>query len=201
MAKPPVVVFDIGNVLLGWDPRNLFRKLFRDETAMEHFLSTACSPEWFLELDAADIAPGIAPRIVLFPHYAEELRAFDHRWLETLSGPIDRNIDLFRRLKASGCKVYGITNYPADKFEQSRPLYPFLDWFDGLVVSGREGVCKPDPRIYRILFERHALVPGDTLFIDDSARNIAAAQAAGMQTIHFVEGVDLAREFARLGVL
>jgi HAD superfamily hydrolase (TIGR01509 family) len=201
MSEPPTIVFDIGNVLLRWDPRFLFRKVFRDEGAMEDFLATACSSEWFYELDAGDISPGIPARIAQFPHYAKELSLFDERWLETLAGPIEENVALFRRLKDDGRKVYGITNYPADKFQASRPLYPFLDWFDGIVVSGREGMCKPDRRIFDLFLDRYGFAAQTTLFIDDSAKNIATAKSVGMQTIHFVPGVDLATEFAQRGVL
>lgn len=199
-TAPPTVVFDIGNVLVRWDPRNLYRKTFADEAAMEEFLATACSSEWFLRLDGGDIAPNVPARIAEFPHYREELTHFDTRWLETLDGAIAENVALFARLKNEGRKVYGITNYPRDKFEQSRALFPFYDWFDGLIVSGREGLVKPDPRIFALLLDRYGLQAGHTLFVDDSARNIAAARAVGMDTIHFVPGMDLAAEFERRGV-
>ena len=196
----PTVVFDIGNVLVRWDPRNLYRKTFADENAMEAFLATACSSEWFLALDADEIAPNVPARIAQFPQYREQLTFFDTRWLETLDGAIAENVALFAKLKADGRKVFGITNYPRDKFEASRALFPFYDWFDGLIVSGREGLVKPDPRIFALLLDRYALRAGDLLFVDDSSRNIAAAQAMGMDTIHYLTGVDLAAEFARRGV-
>ena len=184
-----------------WDPRNLYRKMFAgDDAAMEAFLAKACSQEWLLELDAGSIGPNVAARIAAFPQYREHLKAFDTRWLETLGGAIDENVALFAELKKRGRKVYGITNYPADKFDVSRSQHPFYDWFDGLIVSGREGMVKPDPRIFALLLERFDIRAEDTLFIDDSAKNVAAAQAAGMQTVHFVSGVDLASEFSRRGV-
>ena len=195
------VVFDIGNVLVRWDPRNLFRKIFAEAPAMEAFLATACSSEWFLELDAGEITPHVGARIAAFPHYREHLTAFDERWLETLDGAIEENVAVFARLKARGRKIYGISNYPRDKFELSRPLFPFYDWFDGLIVSGREGLVKPDPRIFALLLDRYALAAGDTLFVDDSERNVLAAREAGMEAIHFIPGVDLAKEFSRRGVL
>ena len=197
----PTIVFDIGNVLLRWDPRKLLRKTFAgDDAAMEMFLATACSPDWFLQLDAGDLSPKVPERIAAFPQDREQLMEFDGRWLETLGPVIEENVALFARLKGEGRKVYGITNYPADKFELSRPHYPFLDWFDGLVVSGREGLVKPDPRIFRLLLDRYGLHAADLLFVDDSARNVSTARDAGMAAIHFVEGVDLAREFDEHGV-
>lgn len=198
----PTVVFDIGNVLIRWDPRNLFRKTFAgDEAAMEDFLATACSHDWLLQCDTGDICAHVAARIADFPHYREHLAAFDARWMETLGGIIEENVALFARLKARGRKVYGITNYSRDKFEASQAIHPFYGWFDGLVVSGREGLAKPDPRIFALLFERYGLEPSRTLFIDDSERNVAAAQAAGMDVIHCPPGFDLPAEFARRRIL
>lgn len=198
----PTVVFDIGNVLVRWDPRNLFRKTFGgDDAAMEKFLATACSHAWLLQCDAGDISANVAARIGDFPHYREQLAQFDTRWLETLDGIIEENVALFAQLKAQGRKVYGITNYSRDKFAQSQSLHPFFGWFDGLIVSGREGLVKPDPRIYALLFERYGLDPAKTLFIDDSEKNIRAARAAGMDTIHCPVGFDLPAEFARRGLL
>ena len=200
--SPVTVVFDIGNVLVRWDPRNLYRKMFGgDDDAMEQFLATACTNEWFAELDAGAIAPQVAARVAAWPHFREHIEAFDTRWLETLDGAIAENVALFAQLKEQGRKVFGITNYPADKFDLSRPHYPFFDWFDGVVVSGREGLVKPDPRIFTLLLHRYSLRAQDLVFVDDSLKNIAAAQAVGMDTIHFVPGVDLADELRRRGVL
>ena len=198
--RAPTVVFDIGNVLVRWDPRNLYRKVFADDVAMEAFLATACAPDWLLEVDKGTIVAGVAARIAQFPHLREALTLFDTRWPEMLDGAIAENVALFARLKREGRAVYGITNYASDTFERSRPLFPFYDWFDGVIVSGREGLAKPDPRIFALLFARYDLRPADTLFVDDSDRNIAAARDAGMDTIHFGPGVDLAAEFARRGV-
>lgn len=197
----PVVVFDIGNVLLRWDPRNLFRKTFADPAAMEAFLSDACPNAWLLEADRGDFSASITARIAEYPHYREQLAHFDTRWLETLGGAIAENVALFARLKNEGRKVYGITNYARDKFELSRPLYPFLDWFDGLVVSGRENLVKPDPRIFTLLLDRYGLHAPETLFVDDSLRNVEAARTVGMDAIHCPLGFDLAAEFARRGLL
>lgn len=200
--RQPTIVFDIGNVLVRWDPRNLLRKTFGgDDAAMETFLATACSHEWLLQCDAGDLSGSVASRIAEFPHYREQLACFDTRWLETLDGIIEENVALFARLKARGRKVYGITNYSRDKFAQSQSLHPFFGWFDGLIVSGHEGLVKPDPRIFALLFDRYELAPADTLFIDDSEKNIRAARAAGMDTIHCPVGFDLPAEFARRGLL
>jgi len=197
-----VVVFDIGNVLLRWNPRNLFRKVFADEEAMEAFLATAGAMEWVVETDRArSFQPALDARIALYPRYARELRLFDERWIETLGGPIPENVALLERLRAQGDRVYSITNFCDEKFELSRRLYPFLDGFEGILVSGREGLVKPDPRIFELFLGRFGYSANEVLFIDDSARNVAAARALGMHAIHFVEGVDLEAELSARGLL
>ena len=196
------VVFDIGNVLLRWDPRYLYRKVFADEARMERFLDSACALSWIHSIDGcADFADPIARRAREFPEFADELRLFDERWLETLDGPIQENLEVLRALRAKGRPVYALTNYPAQKFEQSRNIYPFLDDFDAIVVSGREGVAKPDPRIFELMFARAGRNPQDLLFVDDSPRNIEAADKLGMPGILYTPQVDLAAELARRGIL
>ena len=197
-----VVVFDIGNVLLRWNPRNLFRKVFADEGAMETFLATACAMEWILETDRArSFRPALDARIAAYPQYARELKLFDARWIETLGGPIDENVALLERLRAQGDKVYSITNFCDEKFEITRRQYPFLGSFDGVIVSGREGLVKPDTRIFELFLTRFGLPARDVLFIDDSERNVVAARAVGMAAIHFADGVDLAAELYARGLL
>lgn len=196
------VVFDIGNVLLRWDPRHLYRKVFADPERMELFLSAACALDWIHSIDGcADFAEPIANRALEFPEFAEELALFDSRWLETLDGPIDENLAIMRALRAKGRPVYALTNYPAQKFEETRKLYPFLDEFDAIVVSGREGVTKPDSRIFELLFSRTKRKPQDLLFVDDSPRNIAAAEKLGMAGVLYAPGVDLAGELSARGIL
>ncbi len=196
------LVFDLGNVLLRWDPRHLYRKVFSDEARMEQFLSGACSLAWIHSIDGYDdFAAPIAARAQEFPEFAAELALFDTRWLETLDGAIEENLAIMRALKAQGRPVYGLTNYPAQKFEASRALHPFLDAFDAIVVSGREGVTKPDARIYEILFERAGRAAEELVFVDDVARNIAAAEKLGMAGVLYSPGMDLAAELRALGAL
>lgn len=169
---------------------------------MERFLATACAMDWILELDGVeDFAAPVERRVAAFPDFAEELRMFDTRWLETLGGAIDENLALMRRLKAREHPVYALTNFNAQKFEEARALYPFLDDFDEIVVSGREKTIKPEPRIFEILFERSGRRPQDLLFVDDSPRNVAAAERLGMAAILYAPGVDLARELRHRGAL
>ncbi len=197
-----IVVFDIGNVLLRWNPRNLFRKRFDDEARMERFLSTALAMDWVAHTDIApDFAAAVEARAKAYPEFADELRLFDTRWIETLGGPIDENVALMRRLKAAGRPVHALSNFATDKFALAQEQFDFLSEFDTAVISGHVGVVKPDRRISEILFERAGARPGELLFIDDSPANVRGAEALGMPTIHFRPGVDLEHELKAHGAL
>ena len=197
-----IVVFDIGNVLVRWDRRNLFRKVFSDETRMERFLANACGMDFVSHTDVvADFSQAVAERAEAFPEFAKELRLFDLRWIETLGGPIDENVALLRRLRAASRPVYALSNFAAEKFALARAQHPFLDEFDTCVVSGHVGVAKPDPRIYETLFTRVGRPANELLFIDDSIANVRASEAAGMAAIHYRPGVDLESELHARGAL
>src|SRR6202167_7716 len=158
--------------------------------------------DWVVETDRArSFQPVLDARIAVYPQYERELRMFDELWIETLGGPIHENVELLERLRRQGDRLYSITNFCDEKFEAARQLHPFLDSFDGIIVSGREGLAKPDPRIFDLFLTRFGLRAGEILFIDDSARNIAAAREAGMAAIHFVDGVDLTAELSARGLL
>ena len=168
---------------------------------MEHFLSTACANDWILETDTcADFAAAVAARANRHPEYAAELRMFDERWLETLGGVIEQNVAVFGRSRGRPPRLRAYQLLPAQKFDMSRIIYPFLDEFDTVVVSGREGVAKPDARLFRILFERIGRDPHELLFVDDSPRNVAASEELGMAAILYRPGVDLEQELERHGV-
>jgi 2-haloacid dehalogenase len=191
------VVFDIGNVLLRWDPRNLYRSVFPDEAARERFMSGPLAPSFIIETDVTpDFAAAVAARVRAFPEFAEQLKLFDTRWMETIGGQIEENVAILRRLKASGARVHALSNFAHEKFALAAAAYPFLSSFDVAVISGREGVAKPEPRIFEILLARVGLPAGELLFVDDSLKNVEAARALGIEAIHYRPDVDLAREFA-----
>lgn len=197
-----IVVFDIGNVLIRWNPRNLFRKTFRDEARMERFLAAALSMDFIALTDVvADFSLAVTERAKAFPEFARELGLFDQRWVETIGGPVEENVALLRRLKAAGSPVHALSNFAAVKFALARQIYDFLNEFDVCVISGHVGVVKPDPRIFDILFERVGRPPADLLFIDDSLANVRASEAAGMAAIHYRPGVDLESELRSRGAL
>ena len=196
------VVFDVGNVLLRWDPRNLYRKIFTRVEQMEWFLSHVCDGPWNEAQDLGRAwADAVLERTQLFPQWAVEIRAYDERWIETLDGAIEENVAILKTLKQARMPVYAITNFSKDKFRAARAQFGFFDWFDGIVVSGEERLIKPDPRIFRLFLDRYRLAAGECLFIDDSRANVTAAKEIGMRTIHYAEGMDLAAAMQAQGIV
>lgn len=198
-----VAIFDLGGVLLDWNPRHLYRKLFDgDEGAMEHFLATVCTTEWN-ECQDAGRTFAEATRALL-PQHADKLElieAWSKRFDEMIAGPIDGPVELLSQVKQRGTPVYALSNWSAETFPPQRERFAFLSWFDGIVVSGFEGVIKPDPRIFRILCERYGVAPESAVFIDDVARNAQAASALGIHGIHFRSAEELRRELVAVGLL
>lgn len=195
-----VVVFDLGGVLIDWNPRHLYRKLIHDEAAIEEFLANVCTGEWNASHDAGrPFADGIAERVALFPDKAELIRAFHDRHSEMLAGPIDGTVALLERMPQEDVPVFALTNWSAETFAIERPMFPFLERFRDIVVSGVEKVIKPDPAIYRIACARGGFAPHEAVFIDDSEKNVLGARAFGMAGIHFRSPRQLAGELAALG--
>ncbi len=200
-AAPSIVVFDIGNVLLRWDMRFLFEKLIADKAELDVFLREVCSLQWHGTLDAgATYADAIADLSSKFPHYAGLIRCYDSRWLETVSGAIAGSVAILETLRAAGVRTFAITNFPAEKFDETCALYPFLSRFEGVIVSGRERIVKPSPAIFRLFLDRFGLAASDCVFIDDNVANVAAAQEAGMTGLRFEAPDKLAGDLRALGL-
>lgn len=194
-----VAVFDVGNVLIRWDPRNLYRKLM-DTQAMERFLTEVCTGDWNLEQDRGrSWADAEAEAIARHPDQVANIRAFRARWSEMLNGAIAENVAVLRDIKAAGYPVYAITNFAADTFVDAGKQFPFLTTFDGVICSGQEGVIKPDRAIFDLFLDRFQLAPERCVFIDDSAANIAGARKAGLRTIHYGLGLDARGAFEQAG--
>jgi 2-haloacid dehalogenase len=195
-AMKPVFVFDFGNVLIDWDPRYLYRKLFGgDMQAVENFLREVRFFEWNLEQDAGrPFEEAVAEMCNRFPQYCELIRAYDQHYEESLGGPIWPTVEILRELKDAGYPLYALSNWPAEKYIQVRHKFPFFDWFDDIVISGEVRLAKPDARIFELLLTRIGRPAGDCLFIDDSPKNIAVAQSLGFQTIHFQSPEQLRQE-------
>ncbi len=203
---PPVrikaVIFDIGNVLVPWNPRFLYRKLIPDERKMERFLAQVCTPEWNETLDTGiDFSAAIEDLARKFPGQAGLIRAYDERWGEMLGAPVDENVALVKELKAKGWPLYALSNWSAVKFQASRPALPFLDLFDDIVVSGEVKLMKPSPEMFNFLLSRHGLEPEQTVFIDDTLRHVTGARDVGINAILFESPARLRRDLARFGVL
>ena len=198
-----VAIFDLGGVLLQWDPRHLYRKLFDgDDAAMESFLASVCTEAWNERQDAGRTFAEATRE--LLPRHADKLHlieAFGERFDEMIPGAIDGTVEILRELKSRGVPLYAITNWSAETFPSQRKRFPFLAAFDGIVVSGEERVIKPDPRIFRILLERHGVAARDAVFIDDVAANAAAARDLGIHGIHFRTPEALRRDLAACGLL
>jgi len=200
-SNPSIVVFDIGNVLVRWDPRNLYRKMFDDEERMEWFLAEICTMEWNVELDRGrEWDEAVADLVAKHPDWEGYIRAFDERWHEMVPGPIEENVALLRRLKQASVPTYAITNFSGPKFREAQERFAFLREFDGVVVSGDERLLKPDAEIFELFLRRYELEAGECIFIDDSAANVRTAQALGMHAIHFVEPMDLSAVLRQRGI-
>lgn len=197
-----IPVFDIGGVLLDWNPRHLYRKLFEDEAAMEAFLATVCTPEWNRRMDGGlTFAEGIAECIGRFPGHARMIRAYRDRWAEMIPAAVDGTVAILEELRSDGRKLYAITNFAAETFAIARERWRFLDWFDGIVVSGEIRALKPQPAIYRHLLERYGLAAGDCLFIDDVQENVDGAVAVGMQAVRFENAAKLRADLKAHGLI
>lgn len=198
-----VVVFDIGNVLIRWDPRLLYRPLFdENEALMEDFLSSVCTHDWNQEMDRGmSFAEGVARLTAERPDCAELIRIYDECWQQMVPGAIDGTVELLERLKARGVPLYALTNFSAEKFAETLERFDFLKLFDGIVVSAHERLIKPDPRFYRVLFERHRIAPERAVFIDDLPANIEVARSLGMTGWVFDGPEPLERRLVEAGLL
>ncbi|RMG29171.1 MAG: HAD family phosphatase [Bacteroidetes bacterium] len=181
------VIFDLGGVLVDWNPRYLYRKIFKDEAEMEWFLSQVCTPEWNAMQDAGrTIAEASGILLEAYPQYREQILAFYDRFEETFSGVIPGTAAILRQLAASGSyRLYALTNWSAETMPRAKKIFEEFHLFEGMVVSGEEKLVKPDPAIYQLLFERFGIQPPRSVYIDDSLPNVQAASQLGLHAIHF----------------
>lgn len=196
------VTFDLGGVLIDWNARHLYRKLFDgDEAAMERFLAEVCTPEWNSRLDTGrSFAEAVTELVAVHPDQAELISAYHARWEEMLGGAFEDTVDIVRELRGAGLRTYALSNWSAETFPVTRRRYPFLDEMDGILISGDVRVGKPSPAIFHEFLTRFGLTPGTTVFIDDWDRNVATATGLGMIAVQFVDATQLRRDLRALGL-
>ncbi len=195
-------MFDVGGVLLDWNPRHLYRKLFVDESEMEWFLAEVCSPAWHAPHDRGVSTPGSCAELTArHPELSELIWAWSNRSEEMVGGVVAGSVEVLRAVRETGLPCYALTNMEAETYPLRLERFPFLSWFDGTVVSGQEGVAKPEPAIFRRLFDRFGLTPNTTLMIDDNKENLETARQLGIQTALFCSARQLRAELAAVGVL
>lgn len=198
----PVVVFDLGGVLIDWNPRHLYRKLFDDEAAMERFLTEVCSDDWNSRQDAGrPFGEGVELLAARHPDERPLIEAYWHRWPEMLGGPITPTVRILEELVGRQVELHALTNWSAETFNIARPQFGFLDHFGTIVVSGEERIIKPDPRIFEILLSRIGHPASACIYIDDSHKNVIAAEALGFDAIRFENGDQLQGALAARGLL
>lgn len=197
---PQTLVFDIGNVLIQWEPERLFSELIPDPAKKADFLQRVLPPEWNMEQDRGrSWAEAEAERIALFPEHTDLIRAFRARWHDMVPGAIEKNVAVLEAARAAGIPCYAITNFASDTLVEAQERFSFLNGFKGMVVSAAERLLKPDPAIFHVFLERYAQRADDCLFMDDSAANIATARNMGFATIHVTPETDLRREVTAQG--
>jgi HAD superfamily hydrolase (TIGR01509 family) len=203
LAPPRAVLWDVGNVIVRWDPRALYAKIFKEPDDLDRFLSHVCTLDWHVEHDKGVGFPeNAAPLIERFPEQADNIRAWDERFPEMLSGPIPETVAVIEALAARDVPQFALTNMPQSKWPAVQALSPaHFGLFRDAIVSGDEGVIKPDRRIYEIVLERTGLQASELLFIDDSVANIAAAAAMGFHTHRFTNPAELRAAVERHGLL
>lgn len=203
MTKVNTIIFDLGGVLIDWNPRYLYRKILKNEDEVDFFLNNICTSEWNDQQDAGrSFEEATLELIRKHPEWEEAISAWYGRWQETIRGSIDETVDILRDLKESKkYGLYALTNWSAETFPWAYENFAFLSWFEGIVVSGIEGTRKPFPEFYRILFDRYNVNPAEALFIDDNLKNVTGAEALGLKSIHFRSPQQLLVDLQKLGLI
>ena len=203
MTNINTIVFDLGGVLIDWNPEYLYSRIFPNEEERKWFLSTICTLDWNEQQDAGrTLQEGTEHLVKKFPEHEASIRAYYGRWKEMLGGPIHETVEIFRQLKFNtGLKLYALTNWSAETFPVALELYDFLHWFDGRLVSGEEKVRKPFKEIYQLLIDRFGIDPKKAIYVDDNVRNVLPARELGFTGIHFRTPALFREELKGLGVL
>ena len=196
------VLWDVGNVIVRWDPANLYSKIFQEPAARDRFLSSVCTLAWHIEHDrGVSFADNRRPLLAQYPQHAEAIEAWEHRFIEMIDGLIPETVSAMHDLAARDVPQFGLTNMPSTIWPQTTPLSPVFAYLKDTVVSGDEGLVKPDPAIFLLAARRAGLEPGQLLFVDDSAVNTAAAAALGFHVLTFTDPATLRPTLESHGLL
>ena len=204
MSAINTIIFDLGNVLVNWSPLHVFdENYFESLEKRDYFFQHICTMDWNEKQDEGrSIVEATKELIEQYPDWEQPIRDYYGRWTEMLQGPIYETVEIFRQLKESNkYKIYALTNWPTVLFDIALVRYNFLHWFDGRVVSGEEKTRKPFPEFYQRLLERYNVDPFEALFIDDSLRNVKAAEGLGIKSLHFQSSAQLKDEVSKLNLL
>lgn len=197
------VIFDLGGVLIDWNPRYVYRTIFKTEEEIDWFFENIATHDWNENQDAGYPLDAATEELIKkHPEWENEIRVYYGRWEEMLGGPIQETVEIFRELKQKpGLKTYALTNWSAETFPVALERFEFLHWFDGRLVSGEEKTRKPFPDIYQKLFNKFSIVPSQAVFIDDNLRNVKAAEEHGMISLHFKNADELRNKLTEMGIL
>jgi 2-haloacid dehalogenase len=197
------IIFDLGGVLIDWNPRYLYRKILKSEEEVSWFLNNICTSEWNDMQDAGRTFEEATDELVSkHPEWEAPIRAWYGRWQETITGPVQETVDILREIKETKShRLLALTNWSAETFPWALDNFEFLHWFEGIVVSGIEKTRKPYADFYQILFDRYKVEPSRAIFIDDNIKNIEGAANIGLPAIHFVTPADLRKELVQRGIL
>jgi 2-haloacid dehalogenase len=202
-SERTVAVFDLGGVLIDWNPRYLYRKLFDgDDRAMEHFLATVCTGSWNDQQDAGrTFAEGCSLLKKIHPRKAALIDAWIERYAEMLGGEIPGTVEILSELRSAGTPLYALSNWSTETFPIAEERFEFLKWFRGVLLSGEVRLTKPDRRIFELFFKTFAIDPARAVYVDDRRDNVEAARALGMHGVVFTNSRLLRAELAGVGLI
>jgi 2-haloacid dehalogenase len=203
MNKIDTIIFDLGGVLIDWDPRKVYRTIFKTEKEIDWFFENICTSDWNENQDAGyPLAKATDELVAKHPEWEKEIKAFYGRWVEMLGGPIQETVVLFKQLKQNpSYKFFALTNWSAETFPIALERFDFLQWFDARLVSGEEKTRKPFPEFYQKLIDKFSIDPAKAVFIDDNLRNIKAGESFGISGIHFTDAADLKIKLTELELI
>jgi 2-haloacid dehalogenase len=203
MAEIKTIIFDLGGVLIDWNPNYVYDTIFDNPEEKKWFFDNVCTSDWNEEQDAGrKLSEATELLVSQFPEHEKNIRAYYDRWTDMLKGPIHETVDVFRELKElNKYQILALTNWSAETFPIALDRYEFLHWFDGRVVSGEEKTRKPFIDIYKTLIDRFNVDPSTAIYTDDNVRNLAPAKELGMHTIHFQDPVQFRKALVDLQAL